>query len=108
MKILALEVDLPGVDENAFSDHVLKEEAARVWELHQSGVIRELYFRNDQNAAVLVLECVSPDEAKAVLSTLPLVHLKLIDFEIVPLMAYLGFARLFDRTKEESGRMDVR
>jgi hypothetical protein len=48
MKILALEVDVPGVDEKAFTDDLLKEEAGHAWKLHQSGVIRELCFRADR------------------------------------------------------------
>jgi len=95
MKILALEKDLPGVSESRFTNEILKHEAARAWQLHQSGVIRELYFRADRDAAVLLLECASVDEAREVLSTLPLVKDKLIDFDIVPLAAYPGFARLF-------------
>ncbi|MCX6143078.1 MAG: hypothetical protein NTZ35_07650 [Ignavibacteriales bacterium] len=95
MKILAIEKDLPEVSESMFTDEILKEEAARAWQLHQSGVIRELYFRADRNAAVLILECTSVDEAKAVLSTLPLVKGELIEFDIIPLVAYPGFARLF-------------
>lgn len=97
MKVLALEKDLPGVTPGQFTDQALKEEAVRAWQLHQSGVIRELYFRADRDAAVLMLECKSLDEAKAVLSTLPLVQHKLIDFDVIPLAAYPGFARLFVR-----------
>jgi muconolactone delta-isomerase len=95
MKILALEKDLPGVSDSSFTDEILKEEAARAWQLHQSSVIRELYFRADREAAVLILECSSVDEARSVLSTLPLVKRKLIDFDVIPLAAYPGFARLF-------------
>jgi muconolactone delta-isomerase len=95
MKILALEKDLPGVSESRFTSEILKEEAARAWQLHQSGAIRELYFRADRDAAILILECTSVDEARAVLSTLPLVRDKLIDFDVIPLAAYPGFARLF-------------
>ncbi len=97
MKILALEKDLSGVAESQFTDQLLKAEAKRVWQLHQSGVIRELYFRADRHAAVLMLECASPDEARSVLSTLPLIQHKLIDFDIIPLAAYPGFARLFEQ-----------
>ena len=95
MKILALEKDLPGVSDSRFTGEILKEEAARAWQLHQSGVIRELCFRADRNAAVLILECANVDEARAVISTLPLVKQKLIDFDVIPLVAYPGFARLF-------------
>jgi hypothetical protein len=63
--------------------------------LHQTGVIRELYFRADRNEAVLVLECVSVMEAQETLATLPLVNAGLISFEVIPLKAYPGFARLF-------------
>lgn len=94
MKILAIERDVPGVTEGDFSPH-LKEEAARVWELYQAGLIRELYFRQDQPSAVLVLECVDAKEASEVLNTLPLVKQGLIAFDIIPLVPYPGFSRLF-------------
>ena len=94
MKILALEMGLPGADEAAFQV-LAKKEAARVWELHQEGVIRELYFRQDRPEAVLVLECTGVDEARHVLATLPFVEAGLIDFELIPLVAYPGFERLF-------------
>ena len=96
MKILALEKDLPGVPPRQFTSQILKEEAKHVWKLHQAGVIREVYFRADRHAAVMMLECASLDEARSVLSTLPLIQRKLIDFEVIPLVAYPGFARLFE------------
>jgi muconolactone delta-isomerase len=95
MRILALETVVPGVPEEAFTDELLKREAAKAWELHQSGVIRELYFRQDRRVAVLVLECNDADEARRVLGSLPLVQRNLISFEVIPLIAYDGFSRLF-------------
>lgn len=95
MKVIALEIDIPGVADDRFTEEILREEAARAWELHQSDAIRELYFRSDRQAAVLVLECASVDEARGVLGTLPLVRNGLIAFDIIPLTAYPGFARLF-------------
>jgi len=94
MKILALEKEVPGVPDDAFEPH-LRAEAARAWELHQAGVIRELHFRADRPEAVLVLECAGVDQARTALATLPLVREGLIDFELVPLAPYPGFARLF-------------
>ena len=94
MKILAMERELAGATAERFQAHS-RAEAARVWELYQSGVIRELYFRRDAHSAVLMLECEDVDEAAAVLETLPLVKEKLIAFDIVPLVAYPGFSRLF-------------
>ena len=94
MRILAIERKVPGVTDEEFRPH-LKEEAARVWELYQAGVFRELYFRQDQPSAVLVLECTDAKEASQVLNTLPLVKEALIAFDIIPLMPYPGFSRLF-------------
>ena len=92
--ILAIEREVPGVTEEAFRPH-LKEEAARVWELYQAGAFRELYFRQDQPSAVLVLECADIEEANEILNTLPLVKEELIAFDIIPLIPYPGFSRLF-------------
>ena len=94
MKILALERDQPGLTDADFQPH-LKAEAARAWELHQASVIRELYFDPREHTAVLMLECASLEDAQAALATLPLVEHGLIEFELIPLVPYDGFARLF-------------
>ncbi len=94
MKLLAIEREVPGVTDEQFRPH-LKAEAARAWELYRAGVFRELYFRQDQPAAVLVLECADVAEANRVLGTLPLVREGLITFEVIPLAPYPGFSRLF-------------
>jgi muconolactone delta-isomerase len=95
LKILALEADVPGTKDGAFTPALLQAEARRAWELSQAGVIRELYFRTDRHAAVLVLECASTEEAQSVLATLPLAAAGLIRFDLIPLAPYPGFARLF-------------
>jgi hypothetical protein len=95
MKLIALEIDAPGSEDEDFRP-LLKAEARRAWELTQAGVIRELYFRQDNHAAVLVLEAAGPEEARQALETLPLVQAGLIEFQIVPLAPYDGFARLFE------------
>jgi hypothetical protein len=94
MKILALERETPGHTNDDFAPH-LRAEAERVWALYQDGLIRELYFRADRSEAILVLECADLDEARAALGSLPLVQAGLIDFELIPLRPYPGFARLF-------------
>jgi hypothetical protein len=94
MKILALEKEVPKVAAAAFQPH-LQAEAARVWELQQAGVLREIYFRQDRSDAVLILECADVAEAQRVLGTLPLVQAGLIAFEVIPLKPYPGLARLF-------------
>ena len=95
MKVLALSKDLPGVVEEQSTEELLRAEAAKVWELYQSGVLREIYFTADTHEAVLILECASADEARSHLAGLPLVRAGLIDFEVKGFVPYPGFARLF-------------
>ncbi len=106
MKILAIEKDTPGVSPGQFAPH-LKAEARCVWQLYQEGQVRELYFRADRSEAVLVLECATTVEAQHVLDTLPLVREGLITFDLIPLIPYSGFARLFE-SATPSGRGDDR
>jgi muconolactone delta-isomerase len=93
MKILAIEIEMPGVKDSDYTPY-LEAEARKAWELHQQGLIREMYF-TDEQYAVLVLEAVDKAHAREILDELPLVQQKLIDFELMALTAYPGFARLF-------------
>ena len=95
MKILALEKETPGHADDEYRPH-LHNEAARVWELYQAGVVREMYFHQEQHTAVLVLECADAAEARRLLDSLPLVKAGLITFDLLPLVPYDGFARLFE------------
>lgn len=100
MKILALERELPGHAAEEYQPH-LRSEAARVWELYQAGLVREAYFDQERHTAVLVLECVDAAEARRLLDSLPLVQAGLITFDLLPLVPYDGFARLFQRADPE-------
>lgn len=93
MKILAIEKEMPGVIGTDYQPH-LEAEAWKAWELHQLGLIRELYFTDD-HCAVLVLEARDKAHAREIVDQLPLVQQKLIDFELLALTSYPGFARLF-------------
>jgi muconolactone delta-isomerase len=99
MRILAIETTVENVSSTRFTREIAAAEARRAWDLHQAGTIRELYFRADSPAAVLVLECVDVAEAQTALTSLPMVAAGLISFEVVPLRAYPGFARLFGATE---------
>ena len=101
MKILALEKEIDGITDEEFKPH-LRAEAARVWELYQAGVLREIYFTQDTQCAVLVLECSNAAEARALLESLPLVRHGLIEFETHPLVPYPGFSRLFESAAQNS------
>lgn len=94
MKILAIEMEMPGLGPADFKPH-LKAEAEKVWELYQAGIIREFYFDRNSHNAVIMLECKDAAEAGEYLATLPLVSNKLISFDIFELEPYSGFSRLF-------------
>jgi len=94
MKILAIENEYEGKSSDDFKPY-LKDEAAAVWELYKKNFIREIYFRKYKTSAVLMLECESVEAAESILAELPLVKEELIYFEIIPLVAYPGFERLF-------------
>ena len=94
MRILALEVEKPEASAAAFKPLLIKE-AKKVWKFYQEDFIRDIYFRADRTSAVLMLECSDVDEAKQKLSELPLVSAGLIDFDLIPLIPYTGFSRLF-------------
>lgn len=92
MKFLAIEIEKEGLSTNDFQPY-LKDEALKVLELYERGIIREIYF--DQNhCAVLMLECSNLNEAKSILNELPLVSKGLIDFNVRALSPYTGFSRL--------------
>jgi hypothetical protein len=94
MQILAMEREKPGTQPDQYAQH-LKTEAMRVWSLYQAGVVRELYFRQDRPEAVLMLECQDAAAARQILATLPFVQSGLIEFDVIPLVPYPGFSRLF-------------
>ncbi len=94
MKILAIEKELKSVDWKKESQTLI-EEAKSAYNLLLKGSLREIYFTENKNA-VLVLECENKTTAKQLLSKLPLVEKKIIDFEIMELQPYTGFSRLMD------------
>jgi hypothetical protein len=95
MKILALEVECEGSTPEQFSE-LAQKEAQVVWRLIQAEKIREIYFRRDQESAVIILETNSLKDAEEILQELPFVQAGLIRFELLPLKAYPGLMRLFD------------
>jgi hypothetical protein len=95
MKILAIEKEINQVSESDYLPY-LEDEARKVWDLLQKGIIREIYFTDD-HCAVLILEADNKTHAREMIDQLPLVQNKLIDFELMALTAYSGFARLFKK-----------
>jgi predicted Ser/Thr protein kinase len=94
MKITALKVELHNQKTDTF-DVILKDEARVIWHQVQSGMIREIYFHGENHTAVMILEVPGLGEAEDILSQLPLAREGFIRFEIIPLVPYDGYARLF-------------
>ena len=94
MKILALEREKPNLSAEMIEPH-LASEARTVWELMQAGYIREIYFTQEDHTAVIMLEADDSVKAHELLGKLPLVREGFIEFEIIPLVPYSGFERLF-------------
>ena len=100
MQIIALEHERRSFAEME-SDSVLRAEARTLWALQQQGFVRAAYFRGDRREAVLVLEAQNVGECEAQLSRLPLVQGGYIQFELIPLVPYDGFARLFENLTQQ-------
>lgn len=94
IKILAMGKTLPGATEEKINA-LVKEEAARTWELYVSGIFRELYFRTDAPLPVVIMECKDLQEAKDIIATLPMVKAGLTDFDLMPLGPFFPFMALF-------------
>ena len=94
MRILAIERELPLPIHRNLHDQ-LRDEAAAVWDLQKRGIIRDIWFTKTDRRAVVMLECAGAAEARAHLTTLPLVRAELIDFMFLELTAYDGLERLF-------------
>jgi hypothetical protein len=94
MKVIALGHDVVAQDDPRFAE-LRPAEARRVWDLYQAEVLREVYFRADSANGVLIFEVPTLAAARAAVDSLPLVAAGLIDFDLVPLRPYPGYARLF-------------
>ena len=94
MRILAIEREMPMPAHQNLHD-LLRKEAAAVWDLQKSGVIRDIWFTTADRRAVIMLECPGGAEAREQLDALPLVRSGLINFTLLELRSYDGFERLF-------------
>jgi len=95
MKILAISKDQEDIDWTKESD-TLEKEALQVYQLYLNGYLREIYFNEDSNA-ILILECVSIENANELLNSLPLVKKGLIEFQVMSLHPYTGYDRIFNQ-----------
>lgn len=100
MKILVLAKRHGEVPVEAMQPH-FEAEVQAIWELYAQGICREFYTRADQSgAAVLTVESDSIPAAQKALAKLPLVELKMIDLDLIPLAPFTNLARLFQAEKQ--------
>jgi muconolactone delta-isomerase len=75
-----------------FTPELLEAEAERVRQLYADGVFREVWGRADHPGAVILIEAGTPDEAQAVLASLPLAIREMLTLDVlVPVTPYRGF-----------------
>lgn len=94
MRILCLDIPASGATLENYSPH-LTSEVLHTWDLYQSGIIRDIYFRQDRPGVAIFLECNSVDEARILMDELPLAKAGLLTFECIPLGSFTNWAHLF-------------
>ncbi len=94
MKILCLDVPKPGATFEKYQPHLL-DEVRHSWASYKSGLVREIYFRQDRPGVAIMMEAASVDEAKKACAEFPLAKAGLLDFEAIPLGAFVNWELLF-------------
>ena len=95
MKILVLAQRNAEVSVDQIRPH-FKAEVEAVWDLYTRGIVREFYTRADQGGpAVLTVECENVEAARQALQDLPLVEMKMINLDLIPLAPFSGLTQLF-------------
>lgn len=94
MKLLCLDVPKPGASLEKYQPHLLNE-VRHTWQLYKSGVIRDIYFRQDRPGVAIIAEADSIEVAKKALDELPLVKAGLIGWELIPLGPFTNWEFLF-------------
>ncbi|WP_448622223.1 superoxide dismutase [Dickeya fangzhongdai] len=94
MRMLCLDIPATGATLENYAPH-LTSEALHAWGLYKSGVIRDIYFRQDRPGVAIFLECDSVDEARTVMADFPLAKAGLLTFECIPLGSFTNWETLF-------------
>ena len=76
-------------------EQLLKQEAKVLWDLQKNGIIRNIWFTKNTREAILIIEAEDTIRTKEIIDTFPLVKEGLITYDIVELVAYDGYERLF-------------
>jgi hypothetical protein len=94
MKFICLDIPQPNATIEQYQPH-MRNEALHGWELYKSGVIRDIYFRQDRPGVVIISEADSVDAAKKALNEFPLAKAGLIGWDVIPLGPFTNWEMLF-------------
>ncbi|AYB51169.1 superoxide dismutase [Ralstonia solanacearum] len=94
MKFLCLDIPQPGASPEKYLPH-MRDEARHGWQLYKSGIVRDIYFRQDRPGVAVIAEADSIDAAKMALSEFPLAKAGLIDWDVIPLGPFTNWELLF-------------
>lgn len=76
----------------AWTPELLADESQRVRELYAEGTVRSIWRRKDTPGAAILLEAAIEDEARAVVASLPLAKLGMLEIAaLTQLEPYPGF-----------------
>lgn len=94
MRILCLDKPASGVTPEKYAPYMIPENLY-AWDLYKSGIIREMYFRQDRFGVAIFLECDSVEEAQTAVAGFPLAKAGLLTFECIPLGSFTHWEMLF-------------
>ncbi|RFP12211.1 superoxide dismutase [Duganella sp. BJB488] len=94
MKLLCLDIPLPGATLDQYHPH-LQAEARHGWQLYKNGIVRDIYFRQDRPGVAIIAEAESVEAAQKALAEFPLAKAGLIDWQVIPLGPFLNWEMLF-------------
>ncbi|MGI0524768.1 hypothetical protein [Rhizobium giardinii] len=92
MQFLVISRRLTDKFSEADFEPIVPLEGARARYLYSIGFTRQIWHRGDQPGACQIVEADTLEEARAHLSTLPMAQAGMIEFDIIPLKPYAGFA----------------
>jgi muconolactone delta-isomerase len=77
---------------SAFTPELMARETERIKELYASGLLRQIWRRDDVPGASILWEAASQDEVRSALDSLPIFAAGMLEIVmIVPLAPYPGF-----------------
>jgi hypothetical protein len=94
MKLLCLDIPMPGASLESYQPHLL-DEVRHGWRLYKSGIVRDMYFRQDRPGVAIIAECDSVEAARLALREFPLAKAGFIDWDVIPLGPFVSWEMLF-------------